>query len=382
MEMKLDAIAPAPVVPPVMPAAEKSIAPLPVQEVASTVSTDRTVEAAAPKQSFLANAMLKHVEFKARESEYVAGIGREIGKGIVEVVKKGVDATKELANKQIGNFFTVANDYRKAYPDACNSLQNAEQVFSTLGTTMDVGQIVAGAAVGAETGGVAGGVIGGTVVGAKIVGTRYLVEKAISKGEDSFVNLAMKYAVGDEQKAEFKETAKFIYSTAGLGVSAASMTKSSFHVASKLKTTVLSSRTLGLEKGYSRLDLGRKFEDHVAATKYVPEDRLPPGFKTFDFFNKKDGVAISMKTMDTRTDWACANPKEIGEKVCRYIEKTLDFEEYKLSGTLGTKDMIKGRKLELGIPTETTPAQRQHIQEAVEHGKSSGVEVIITEIEY
>jgi hypothetical protein len=44
--------------------------------------------------------------------------------------------------------------------------------------------------------------------------------------------------------------------------------------------------------------------------------------------------------------------------------------------------MIKGRRLELGIPTKTTPIQRQHIMEAVEFGKSEGVEVVITEIEY
>jgi hypothetical protein len=44
--------------------------------------------------------------------------------------------------------------------------------------------------------------------------------------------------------------------------------------------------------------------------------------------------------------------------------------------------MIKGRRLELGIPAETTPIQRQHILEAVEHGKGKGVEIIITEIEY
>jgi hypothetical protein len=169
--------------------------------------------------------MLKHVEFKAREEKYIADGCRAIGKGIVEVVKKGVDATKELANKQIGNFFTAANDYRKAHPDVCNSLQNAEQVFSAFGVGMDVGQIAAGAAVGAEAGGVAGAVGGAVVTGTKIAGTRYFVEKAISKGEDSFTNLAMKYAVGDEQKAEFKETAKFIYSTAVTGASAAGMAK-------------------------------------------------------------------------------------------------------------------------------------------------------------
>jgi filamentous hemagglutinin len=173
-----------------------------------------------------------------------------------------------------------------------------------------------------------------------------------------------------------------MFSTAVLGASAAGMVKASFHVASTRKTTTLSSRTLGLKKGYAWTDFGCKFEDHLATTKYVPEDRLPPRYKTFDFFDKKDGVAISVKTFNTRTKARCVDPTQISNKICRYIDKTLDFEEYKLSGTLLTKDMIKGRKLELGIPTKTTPVQRQRILEVVEYGKSNGVEVIITEIEY
>jgi filamentous hemagglutinin len=173
-----------------------------------------------------------------------------------------------------------------------------------------------------------------------------------------------------------------MFSTAVLGASAAGMVKAGFHTASKLKPTVLSSRTLGLKKGYAWTDFGCKFEDHLATTKYVPEDRLPPRFKTFDFFNKKDGVAISVKTMDTRTDRLRTNPKKVGEQIHEYIDITLKLEEYKLSGTLLTEDMIKTRKLELGIPTKTTPIQRQHILEAIEYGKSKGVEVIVTEIEY
>jgi hypothetical protein len=91
----------------------------------------------------------------------------------VEIVKKGVDATKELVNKQIGNFFTVANDDRKAHPDACNSLQNAEQVLSAFTVSMDVGQVSAVAAAGGAAGGLVGAVSDAVVAGTKIAGTRY-----------------------------------------------------------------------------------------------------------------------------------------------------------------------------------------------------------------
>jgi hypothetical protein len=71
MEMRSEvASVPAPAV---MPAEEKCVATPPVQEVVNSVLAGETIETAAPKQSFWANAMLKHVEFKAKEREYVRG---------------------------------------------------------------------------------------------------------------------------------------------------------------------------------------------------------------------------------------------------------------------------------------------------------------------
>jgi hypothetical protein len=101
---------------------------------------------------------------------------------------------------------------------------------------MDVGQIIGGIIGGAETGAsggpmgaIVGGVIGGAAVGTKIAATRYFFGKAISKGEDSFANLAIQCAVGEDQKAEFETTARFIFSTAVLGASAAGMVKGAPH---------------------------------------------------------------------------------------------------------------------------------------------------------
>jgi hypothetical protein len=62
-----------------MPVVEICVATPPVQEVANNVLADKTIETAAAQHSFLANAMLKHVEFKAKEREYVADISRAIG---------------------------------------------------------------------------------------------------------------------------------------------------------------------------------------------------------------------------------------------------------------------------------------------------------------
>jgi hypothetical protein len=173
----------------------------------------------------------------------------------VEAKQANTSLLSRMKLRMWRSFFAKANDYRKAHQNVCNRIQNAEQLFSAIGTSMDTGQIGAGAVVGAKAGSpggfwgsVAGGVIGGTVVKIKISAKQYLLGKAISKGEDSFADLARQCAVGDEQKAEFETTARFMFSTAVLGASAPGMVKASFHVASKLKTTTLSSRTLGLKK--------------------------------------------------------------------------------------------------------------------------------------
>ncbi|MDR1233167.1 MAG: hypothetical protein LBJ75_02830 [Puniceicoccales bacterium] len=225
----------------------------------------------------------------------------------------------------------------------------------------------------------AGGPATGIPVTGMVLASRSEAGEAVANGVlDVLSNAAAACAKTDQEKQEFADTARFCVQVC----SSVSATKSSFHVASKLKTTVLSYKTLGLEKGYNWLDFGCKFEDHLATTKYASGDRLPPYFKTFDFFDKENGIATSVKTLDTRTDSLRAKPKDIGVRMRGYIKDISDFEEYKLSGTLVTKDMIKVRKLELGIPTDTTPIQRQHILKAIEHGKNKGVEVIITEIEY
>jgi hypothetical protein len=46
------------------------------------------------------------------------------------------------------------------------------------------------------------------------------------------------------------------------------MAKGGFHLAAKWKSSVVSYKTLGLKKGYSWTDFGKKFEDHLAATHH------------------------------------------------------------------------------------------------------------------
>ncbi|MDR0741846.1 MAG: hypothetical protein LBE98_00055, partial [Puniceicoccales bacterium] len=50
----------------------------------------------------------------------------------------------------------------------------------------------------------------------------------------------------------------------------------------------------GVNPNHPIMEDGCKFEDHLAKTKYVG-NKLPKFFKTFDFFDEKNGIAISAK---------------------------------------------------------------------------------------
>jgi hypothetical protein len=86
----------------------------------------------------------------------------------VEAEQANTSLLSRMKLRMWRSFFATANDYRKAHQNVCDRIQDAEQLFSVLGTIMDAGQIGAGAAVDAEAGAsggpvgiVAGGVIGG-----------------------------------------------------------------------------------------------------------------------------------------------------------------------------------------------------------------------------
>jgi filamentous hemagglutinin len=102
--------------------------------------------------------------------------------------------------------------------------------------------------------------------------------------------------------------------------------------------------------------------------------------KTFDNFVTETALAVSTKTMDTITATKIAKPKQIYYELKRHIDAAVDFTEAELSGYSLHRDQIKSREIQLGIPAQTTPAQRVQINRAIEYGDKVGVKVVVTQI--
>ncbi|MGW8595077.1 endonuclease toxin domain-containing protein [Providencia rettgeri] len=124
---------------------------------------------------------------------------------------------------------------------------------------------------------------------------------------------------------------------------------------------------------------GMSWEDAIAKT--LPDRaRLPKNFKTFDFYNAEQKVAISAKSLDTQTLSKLNEPKQIYNSIKGNIDKAANFKEYELSGIAIDSKMIAKREIWLAVPETTTKAQWIEINRAASYGQSVGIEVKITQV--
>jgi RHS repeat-associated protein len=103
-------------------------------------------------------------------------------------------------------------------------------------------------------------------------------------------------------------------------------------------------------------------------------ESLPDGFKTIDRFS--DGLALSIKSLDLNAK-TYQNVLNLKDKLWRYIDSVASFTGAQKSGVRITAEDIRGRALQVVVPPGATRAQQQVLQEAVEYGRSVGVEVTI-----
>ena len=136
-------------------------------------------------------------------------------------------------------------------------------------------------------------------------------------------------------------------------------------------------RHTGVVWGKGILRQGMPWETFLEAGKYVGK-QLPPNFKTFDFFDRSTGLAVSAKTMDTTTRSMTRRPNQAYTRLRGYIDKAKEFDTYSLSGTTVTSDMITTRRIELAVPAGSSRAALSAINRAVEYGRQEGVEVVVT----
>jgi len=123
---------------------------------------------------------------------------------------------------------------------------------------------------------------------------------------------------------------------------------------------------------------GMPWEDYLAG-QLPAGSRLPANFKTFDFYDIDTGNAISAKTLNTTTASRVADPSKIYYSLKGNVDAIVNFDKpYTLSGTTLDPALITSRELRVAVPVETTPAQWQHINRAIQYGQDNGVKVIVT----
>ncbi|WP_445621387.1 endonuclease toxin domain-containing protein [Kushneria sp. Sum13] len=137
--------------------------------------------------------------------------------------------------------------------------------------------------------------------------------------------------------------------------------------------------TTGIEWGEGIQGQGMPWEDYLGS-QLPSGSRLPPNFKTFDFFDRTTGVATSAKTLDTTTAAKIANPSQVYSSLKKNIDTAAGFTEYGLKDITVSSGQITSRELQVAVPKNTTSAQWDQIDKAIEYGHSKGVTVKITKV--
>ncbi|WP_239423807.1 VENN motif pre-toxin domain-containing protein [Snodgrassella communis] len=181
-----------------------------------------------------------------------------------------------------------------------------------------------------------------------------------------------KLNVGGISKAGIKVTEKAV-------VKVANAAKKEVIEAGKSITKPVTKAETGIEWGKGIQKQGMPWEDFVGQ-ELPAGSRLPPNFKTFDYFDRVTGKAVSVKTLDTTTPAKIANPKQIFNTLKNNIDAAADFTRHELRGATVLSTDISSREIRLAVPATTNKVQWQQIHRAIDYGKSRGVKVIVTEV--
>ncbi len=149
-------------------------------------------------------------------------------------------------------------------------------------------------------------------------------------------------------------------------------------IPANINASVVPQSTIGIKWGGGIQEQGLPFEDYLA-TQLPAGTRLPPNFKTFDFFDAITGVATSAKTMDTMTAAKINDPSQVFSSLKGNVDTVANFSgTASLSGRVVDSAGITARELRVAIPSGTTQAQWTQINKAIQYGQSKGVTVKIT----
>jgi filamentous hemagglutinin len=134
-----------------------------------------------------------------------------------------------------------------------------------------------------------------------------------------------------------------------------------------------------LQWGKGIMAQGMPWENYLA-TQPSLGTRLPPNFKTFDFFDEISKTATSAKTLDTASAARVANPESIYYTLKGYVDKMEGFSATRLSGVPLSPDMISSMSMQLAIPATTNAAGMAQITRAIEYASQHGVSIVVTRV--
>jgi filamentous hemagglutinin len=125
---------------------------------------------------------------------------------------------------------------------------------------------------------------------------------------------------------------------------------------------------------------GFKLEDIYADNFSSAGDKLPPGFKTFDFYNKETGAATSLKSVDL-TSKTYQDANRLSKRLSGFVNSAAHFTNYTRSGYLLDSSRIASRSVVVVIPAaQVSMDQVDALYNAYEYGVSKGVSVQFLEV--
>ena len=136
----------------------------------------------------------------------------------------------------------------------------------------------------------------------------------------------------------------------------------------------------GIRWGGPIKEQGGPWEDHLELPGHLGE-RTPDSFKTFDFWDRPEGIATSAKTLDTRAPRYVDRPSRIYGALKRYIDQIDRFDGDIKRDIEIRPEQIDQKRLELAIPDGTTPEQFTQIQRAIDYAESLGIDVEVSRVQ-
>ncbi|WP_208994243.1 hypothetical protein [Pannonibacter phragmitetus] len=214
---------------------------------------------------------------------------------------------------------------------------------------------------------------------------RNMIKIAVVRGSGHFTFTEKLGGGGPETRIMAQAYAENLASFAGgldgaMGIALRRIIKNGAIGAGKGVGEAVDRSTTGIVWGKGIQDQGMPWENYLA-TKLPADSRLPPNFKTFDFFDPGTQTAISAKTLDTTTAARTIRPQQVYSTLKRNIDAVARFEKYELGERTLNSSQIKAKELHVAVPSATNNAQWEQIKKAVQYGQSNGVTVKVTRIQ-